>query len=70
MCFQAVDKDKSGEISVEEFKLFFQCLGLTSEVRIGLSQVLRNLFEKIRKSEVFTFFSHQTYEQYTKRKKN
>lgn len=26
--FQAVDKDQSGEISVDEFKLFFQCLGL------------------------------------------
>lgn len=27
--FQAVDKDNSGEISIEEFKLFFNCLGLT-----------------------------------------
>lgn len=27
--FQAVDKDHSGEISIEEFKLFFNCLGLT-----------------------------------------
>lgn len=27
--FQAVDKDSSGEISIDEFKLFFQCLGLT-----------------------------------------
>ncbi|XP_070503849.1 sarcoplasmic calcium-binding protein [Chironomus tepperi] len=27
--FQAVDKDHSGEISIEEFKLFFKCLGLT-----------------------------------------
>ncbi|GBP87723.1 Sarcoplasmic calcium-binding protein [Eumeta japonica] len=28
---QAVDKDKSGFISVNEFKLFFQCLGLDNE---------------------------------------
>ncbi|XP_014214343.1 sarcoplasmic calcium-binding protein [Copidosoma floridanum] len=29
--FKAVDKDKSGEISVQEFKLFFQCLGLHND---------------------------------------
>ncbi|XP_043274580.1 sarcoplasmic calcium-binding protein isoform X2 [Venturia canescens] len=29
--FKAVDKDRSGEISVEEFKLFFQCLGLSND---------------------------------------
>lgn len=29
--FQAVDKDNSGEISIEEFKLFFNCLGLTDQ---------------------------------------
>lgn len=29
--FKAVDKDKSGEISVEEFKIFFKCLGLTDQ---------------------------------------
>ncbi|XP_014361232.2 sarcoplasmic calcium-binding protein [Papilio machaon] len=29
--FKAVDKDKSGYISVAEFKLFFQCLGLSNE---------------------------------------
>lgn len=28
---QAVDKDKSGFISVIEFKLFYKCLGLTEE---------------------------------------
>lgn len=29
---QAVDKDNSGEISVEEFKLFFKCLGMENDV--------------------------------------
>ncbi|XP_047032925.1 sarcoplasmic calcium-binding protein [Helicoverpa zea] len=29
--FKAVDKDKSGYISVHEFKLFFKCLGLDNE---------------------------------------
>ncbi|XP_059053342.1 sarcoplasmic calcium-binding protein [Achroia grisella] len=29
--FKAVDKDKSGYISVKEFKLFFECLGLDNE---------------------------------------
>lgn len=29
--FKAVDKDQSGEISVEEFKLFFQCLDLSND---------------------------------------
>ncbi|NP_001153404.1 sarcoplasmic calcium-binding protein [Nasonia vitripennis] len=29
--FKAVDKDNSGEISVEEFKLFFKCLGLGND---------------------------------------
>lgn len=29
--FKAVDKDKSGSISVKEFKLFFNCLGLSDE---------------------------------------
>ncbi|CAH0714017.1 unnamed protein product, partial [Brenthis ino] len=29
--FKAVDKDKTGYISVKEFKLFFQCLGLDNE---------------------------------------
>lgn len=29
--FKAVDKDKSGFISVHEFKLFFKCLGLDNE---------------------------------------
>lgn len=29
--FQAVDKDSSGEISIEEYKLFFKCLGLTEQ---------------------------------------
>lgn len=29
--FQAIDKDKSGEITVEEFKLFFEVLGLNDQ---------------------------------------
>lgn len=29
--FQAVDNDHSGEISIEEYKLFFKCLGLTEK---------------------------------------
>jgi len=29
---QAVDNDGSGEISIEEFKLYFNCLGLSDEV--------------------------------------
>ncbi|XP_044260480.1 sarcoplasmic calcium-binding protein [Tribolium madens] len=29
--FRALDKDQSGEISEDEFKLFFQCLGLQEE---------------------------------------
>jgi Ca2+-binding EF-hand superfamily protein len=29
--FQAVDHDRSGEISLNEFKVFFKCLGLTDE---------------------------------------
>ncbi|XP_047098004.1 sarcoplasmic calcium-binding protein [Schistocerca piceifrons] len=32
--FKAIDKDKSGDISVEEFKLFFQCLNLGPEKAI------------------------------------
>lgn len=29
--YRAVDKDHSGSISLNEFKLFFRCLGLTEE---------------------------------------
>ncbi|XP_035919671.1 sarcoplasmic calcium-binding protein isoform X2 [Anopheles stephensi] len=29
--YKAVDKDRSGSISLNEFKLFFRCLGLTEE---------------------------------------
>lgn len=39
--FQAVDKDQSGEISVQEFKLFFQCLGLTHEVSKIISPAMK-----------------------------
>lgn len=32
LCLQAVDRDGSGEISIEEFKMFYACLGLSEEV--------------------------------------
>lgn len=32
MKLQAVDKNRNGEISVQEFQLFFRCLGLTHDV--------------------------------------
>lgn len=41
--FQAVDKDSSGEISIEEFKLFFQCLGLTDrDAAISFNAIDKN----------------------------
>ncbi|CRL05618.1 CLUMA_CG018186, isoform B [Clunio marinus] len=41
--FQAVDKDSSGEISIEEFKLFFQCLGLTDrDAEISFNAIDKN----------------------------
>lgn len=33
--FQAVDNDGSGEISVDEFKLYFKCLGLSDEAAMA-----------------------------------
>lgn len=38
--FRAVDHDKSGEISVEEFKLFFKCLGLKEEEAVASFRVI------------------------------
>lgn len=38
--FKAVDKDKSGEISVEEFKIFFKCLGLSEQDAINAFNVI------------------------------
>ncbi|XP_046739856.1 sarcoplasmic calcium-binding protein isoform X1 [Diprion similis] len=50
--FKAVDKDKSGEISVEEFKLFFQCLGLTSEdAAVSFSYIDTNEDGKLSRKE-------------------
>jgi Ca2+-binding EF-hand superfamily protein len=41
--FQAVDKDNSGEISIEEFKLFFNCLGLTdSDAQVSFKAIDKN----------------------------
>ncbi|XP_044739315.1 sarcoplasmic calcium-binding protein [Chrysoperla carnea] len=38
--FKAVDKDQSGKISVEEFKLFFQCLGLSPESAVATFSII------------------------------
>jgi len=41
--FQAVDKDSSGEISIEEFKLFFKCLGLNDrDAEISFNAIDKN----------------------------
>lgn len=43
LMFQAIDKDHSGEISIEEYKLFFRCLGLTEEAAaISFAVIDRN----------------------------
>uniref|UniRef100_A0ABD2VYT3 EF-hand domain-containing protein n=1 Tax=Trichogramma kaykai TaxID=54128 RepID=A0ABD2VYT3_9HYME len=44
--FKAVDKDNSGEISVQEFKLFFKCIGLDNDVSIC------NFLENIKITEI------------------
>ena len=53
--FKAVDKDQSGEISVQEFKLFFQCLGLTHDhAVVSFSHIDTNDDGKISFKEFIT----------------
>lgn len=50
--FKAVDKDRSGEISVEEFKLFFKCLGLSNDhAVVSFSHIDTNEDGKISQRE-------------------
>lgn len=50
---QAVDRDGSGEISIEEFKMFYACLGLSEEVSFCRLIKLLNIQRKI------TLLAHQ-----------
>ncbi|KAK9303744.1 hypothetical protein QLX08_004625 [Tetragonisca angustula] len=53
--FKAVDKDQSGEISQQEFRLFFQCLGLTrDDAIISFSHIDTNDDGKISFDEFIT----------------
>ncbi|KOC60543.1 Sarcoplasmic calcium-binding protein [Habropoda laboriosa] len=53
--FKAVDKDQNGEISVQEFKLFFQCLDLThDDAVISFSHIDTNDDGKISTEEFIT----------------
>lgn len=53
--FKAVDKDGSGEISVQEFKLFFQCLNLThDDAVIAFCHIDTNCDGKISFEEFIT----------------
>ncbi|CAL7947167.1 unnamed protein product [Xylocopa violacea] len=53
--FKAVDKDRSGEISVQEFQLFFKCLGLThDDAVISFSHIDTNDDGKISFDEFIT----------------
>ncbi|EZA47977.1 hypothetical protein DMN91_012329 [Ooceraea biroi] len=53
--FKAVDKDRSGEISIEEFKMFFACLGLTHDhAVVSFSHIDTNDDGKISLNEFVT----------------
>ncbi|GJQ81315.1 putative calcium ion binding protein [Trypoxylus dichotomus] len=50
--FEALDKDKTGEITLEEYKLFFECLGLSDEDAVFTFRVIdTNADGKINKKE-------------------
>jgi len=51
--FNAVDHDHSGEISVEEYKLFYRCLGLSNENAIESFAVIDNNGDGILSCEEF-----------------
>lgn len=51
--FQAVDRNNNGEISVQEYQLFFECLGLSHDVRINF--LLFTVFSKSKKKYYSNF---------------
>ncbi|KAI4454449.1 reticulocalbin [Holotrichia oblita] len=50
--FEALDKDQTGEVTLEEYKLFFECLGLSDEDAVFTFRVIdSNSDGKISKRE-------------------